>query len=70
MKTQGKKPVYAFIVLRESARTTERKKEATRKQLKHDMLLTFMAQSKAQQQKQAAKPRQRSLLKSLLSIFL
>ena len=42
----------------------------TRRQLKHEMLITFMANAKAQRQQPRSAPAKPKLLKALLSLFI
>ena len=64
MKTRRNIQANIFSLL---ASVPRRKGRATRRQKKHDLLLTFMAQSKKQRTKPAPKPM--SLLKTILSLF-
>ena len=60
--------LIAGAIIKSASYKPEGKTAATRKQLKHDMLLTFIAQSRRPKQRPIAK--KRSILSAVLSLFL
>ena len=67
MKNNGKHSMNTLMLFVRSHYTGQKGTTTTRRQLKHDILLTFMEQSR--KQKTGTAPVPRSLLKAILSIF-